>query len=360
MTKTILITGVNGYLASNIATAVLNAGYRLRGTCRSKERASRLLNGPWKPYVDRIEIAEVPDLCEVSGFDEAVKGVSAIIHTAAPVIGPSITHASQLITPTVKGTENLLNSALAYAGSQLESFVFTSSAAAVITPGAQPPHTYDDNSWNKIHPLLLEDGAENISVYEAYPCAKIAAEKLVWAFRDTKKPPFAISVICGSIATGPPIILPETADKLPLTLAPVYNGLIGKDVPGPQDSIVKIAGSTPYVDVRNLAAIYIWCAENTAQSDGERYLVVAGHGPKQAILDILSEEYPERRGVILKGNPDQRYNKDWTFDEGGVVFDSTKVKNAVGLHWIPYGQSIIDTAKSLEPLLEAEKEGLLI
>lgn len=114
-------------------------------------------------------------------------GVSAIIHTAAPVIGPSITHASQLIKPTVKGTENLLNSALAYAGSQLESFVFTSSAAAVITPGAQPPHTYDDNSWNKIHPLLLKDGVEYISVYEAYPCAKIAAEKLVWAFRDTKK-----------------------------------------------------------------------------------------------------------------------------------------------------------------------------
>lgn len=311
-------------------------------------------------------------------------GVSAIIHTAAPVIGPSITHASQLIAPTVKGTENLLNSALAYAGSQLESFVFTSSAAAVITPGAQPPHTYDDNSWNKIHPLLLEDGVENISLYEAYPCAKIAAEKLVWAFRGTKKvlspffvflhielywpsshvdmqqPPFAISVICGSIATGPPIILPETPDKLPLTLAPVYNSLIGKDVPGPQDAIVKIAGSTPYVDVRNLATIYLWCAENTTQVDGERYLVVAGHGPKQAILDILSEEYPERRGVILKGNPDQGYNKDWTFDEGGVVFDSTKVKIAVGLDWIPYDQSIIDTAKSLEPLLEAEKEGLLI
>ena len=131
-------------------------------------------------------------------------------------------------------------------------------------------------------------------------------------------------------------------------------------MPGPQDAIVKIAGSTPYVDVRNLATIYLWCAENTSQSDGERYLVVAGHGPKQAILDILSEEYPERRGVILKGNPNQHYNKNWKFDEGGVVFDSTKVKTAVGLDWIPYDQSIIDTARSLEPLLETEKEGLLI
>lgn len=125
-------------------------------------------------------------------------GVSAIIHTAAPIIGPSITHASELIIPTVKGTENLLNSALVYAGSQLESFVFTSSAAAIITPGAQAPYTYDDNSWNKIHPLLLEDGVDNISLYEAYPCAKIAAEKLVWAFRDTKKVLISFILFCHS------------------------------------------------------------------------------------------------------------------------------------------------------------------
>jgi len=109
-----------------------------------------------------------------------------------------------------------------------------------------------------------------------------------------------------------------------------------------------------------LATIYLWCAEDTSQADGERYLVVAGHGPKQAILDILNEEYPERRSVILKGEPNQRYNKDWTFDEGGVTLDSTKAKNAVGLDWIPYDQSIIDTAKSLELLLEAKKEGLFV
>lgn len=57
-------------------------------------------------------------------FYSSATQVSAIIHTAAPVTGPSITHASQLITSTVKGTENLLNSSLAYVGSQLESFVF--------------------------------------------------------------------------------------------------------------------------------------------------------------------------------------------------------------------------------------------
>lgn len=165
------------------------------------------------------------------------------------------------------------------------------------------------------------------------------------------QPPFAIIAICGSIATGPPIVLPETPEQLPLTVAPVYNALIGKDVPGPQDSIGKIAGAVPYVDVRDLAAVYLWCVEHPAQANGERYLVVAGQGTKQAILDILRGKYTERQDVIKAGNPGNGYNKDWTFGVGGVVFDSSKVKAAVGLEWIPYDESILDTAKALETLL---------
>lgn len=73
--KVVLVTGVNGYLASNIATVLLNAGYHLRGTCRSMKRVSHFLSGPWKSYADRIHIIEVPDICRESAFDEAVKGI---------------------------------------------------------------------------------------------------------------------------------------------------------------------------------------------------------------------------------------------------------------------------------------------
>lgn len=72
--KTVLVTGINGYLASNIGMAVLQRGYRLRGTVRAAERASQLMNGPWQEYASRIEIVEVPDICAESAFDEAVKG----------------------------------------------------------------------------------------------------------------------------------------------------------------------------------------------------------------------------------------------------------------------------------------------
>lgn len=72
--KVILITGINGYLASNTGTAVLQAGHILRGTCRSHERVRSLLEGPWKEYGSQVEIVVVPDISEVDAFDEAVKG----------------------------------------------------------------------------------------------------------------------------------------------------------------------------------------------------------------------------------------------------------------------------------------------
>lgn len=72
--KIILITGINGYLASNTGMKVLEAGHILRGTCRSHERVAPLLAGPWKEYASRIQIYIVPDICVPGAFDEAVKG----------------------------------------------------------------------------------------------------------------------------------------------------------------------------------------------------------------------------------------------------------------------------------------------
>lgn len=89
--------------------------------------------------------------------------------------------------PTVRGTQNILRSAKSHAGAQLESFVFTSSAAACINPGQQAPHTYTDASWNEVHPATVEKEGDNASVYISYPVAKITAEKFVWNFRETEK-----------------------------------------------------------------------------------------------------------------------------------------------------------------------------
>jgi hypothetical protein len=60
--QAVLITGVNGYIASRTAEAFLNEGYNVRGTVRNKNSAAGLLE-VLEPFVTagRLEIVEVKD-----------------------------------------------------------------------------------------------------------------------------------------------------------------------------------------------------------------------------------------------------------------------------------------------------------
>ena len=75
--KIVLITGLNGYIASVLGLELLSKGYHVRGTSRRAASTEALLKGPYAPYLDRIDIFEVSDMTVDGAFDEAVKGNSA-------------------------------------------------------------------------------------------------------------------------------------------------------------------------------------------------------------------------------------------------------------------------------------------
>ncbi|MCJ1307458.1 hypothetical protein MMC25_001104 [Agyrium rufum] len=346
--KIVLISGINGYLPSIVGLSILEHGYILRGTVRSYDRAKALMEGGYKNFASRIEIVEVPDITVAGAFDKAVKGVHAIIHMAAPVINASIKKASDVITPTEQSTRGFLESALKFAGPQLEAFVFTSSAAACITPNATLPHTYNEDSWNTVHPKMYAEHGDEAPLYVAYPVGKARGEMAMWAFRRETRPSFACVSVNGAIATGPPVQLPEDPEKLPLTVLPVYRALTGIKADGPAENIAKIIGAAPYSDARDLATIFRWAFEHPGEADGQRLMGIAGHGSSQAVLDILREAYPERRHIIRKGDPGAGYEPDFSFSKDTIDFDVSRTKSMVGLEWISYRTSILNTAKALE------------
>ena len=79
----VLVTGANGYLATWVVKKYLEAGYSVRGTVRSLSK-SAFLNDKFANYGDRFELVIVEDITKDGAFDEAVKGVDAIAHTASP------------------------------------------------------------------------------------------------------------------------------------------------------------------------------------------------------------------------------------------------------------------------------------
>ena len=74
--KTVLITGINGYIASVLALHFLSKGYKVRGTTRSKAGAATVLSDAFAAYSSCVELIEIPDMTIHGAFDEAVKGMS--------------------------------------------------------------------------------------------------------------------------------------------------------------------------------------------------------------------------------------------------------------------------------------------
>ena len=79
----VLVTGANGYLATWVVKKYLEAGYSVRGTVRSLSK-SAFLNEKFAQYGDRFELVVVEDITKDGAFDEAIKGIDAIAHTASP------------------------------------------------------------------------------------------------------------------------------------------------------------------------------------------------------------------------------------------------------------------------------------
>lgn len=81
----VLVTGATSYVASHIIKQFLERGYRVRGTVRNASDASWIVNEAFKPYADAgdFELIAVPDIGADHAFNEAVKGVSAILHVAS-------------------------------------------------------------------------------------------------------------------------------------------------------------------------------------------------------------------------------------------------------------------------------------
>ncbi len=96
------VTGGNGRLGSRICSLLLNNGYTVRALVRDKSCITSLPAGVI-PFLGTLDDTGV--------LDEATKGASFAIHTAA-IVGEANTTVSELKHVNVEGTENVVNACL--------------------------------------------------------------------------------------------------------------------------------------------------------------------------------------------------------------------------------------------------------
>ncbi|KAK5627360.1 hypothetical protein RRF57_003075 [Xylaria bambusicola] len=186
----ILVTGVSGYIASNIVFEALEAGYRVRGTTRS---AGKTMTDVFQS--SKYEGVVVAHMDKEGAFDDAVKGVHAIIHAASPTQWSS--DPEEVVRPAVNSIKSIMTSAMKEP--TVRSFVYTSSSAAAITPKPNQEYTINKDSWNTEVEAYTTEKGDPALVYSA---SKMQAEHAVWDFAKQHNPNFVVNTVVPNFNIG--------------------------------------------------------------------------------------------------------------------------------------------------------------
>lgn len=117
----VLITGVNGFIAAQVAAAFLRAGYSVRGSYWSRNPVpGQLLDALYKEIPDGkdhepslVEVMEVEDITRPGSFDEAVKDQSIPASSLSQPIYSSVWLGQKEVADiSPKSQESLLSATL--------------------------------------------------------------------------------------------------------------------------------------------------------------------------------------------------------------------------------------------------------
>ncbi len=198
----VLVSGANGYIAVWILQKLLDQGYTVRGTVRS-ERSLPHLKQLFAKYGDKLEFVIVEDITKVcttfslrrvranetlqdGAFDEAVKGVDAVLHTASPFHFDAV-EPKEIIDPAVLGTTSILESVRKCAP-QVKRVVILSSVAAVMDHVAFPgPSHRSEKDWNEGSITKCETLGTDAHPGDKYLASKTLAERAAWEFVKTHR-----------------------------------------------------------------------------------------------------------------------------------------------------------------------------
>ncbi len=132
-------------------------------------------------------------------FDDAVKGIDAIAHTASP-FHFKVDDPAELIGPAMHGTTQILVSALKH-GSSVRRVVITSSTASMLTPSADP-RIFSEEDWNEASIAEVNEKGRDASTLAKYCASKTLAERAAWEFYE-KKVAWDLVVVNPPFAYGP-------------------------------------------------------------------------------------------------------------------------------------------------------------
>ncbi|RDB20372.1 Ketoreductase azaE [Hypsizygus marmoreus] len=273
----VLVSGANGFIASWVIRDLLEKGYSVRGTVRSTAKGQHLLD-LYKKYGDKFELVIVEDITKEGAFDEAVKGVDAIEHTASP-FHYKTEDPKDYIEPAVNGTIGILKSALKNAPT-VKRVVVTSSVASFLNfqPGLQH---LGESDWNTLSVKELEEKGWDCLGIHKYCASKTLAERAAWDFARENAVPWDTITVSPPFVFGYAIHEVDKPENLNESLSVLYKALVKGTTP---EAELTQSGNN-WIDVRDLAEAHTRALQKD-DAAGHRFIVTAGPHLLQDFINI--------------------------------------------------------------------------
>lgn len=337
----VVVTGANGFIATETIVQLLAAGYRVRGTVRdpSDARKTEHLRRAAESVgaAERLELVAA-DLMDARSFERAFEGARFVFHMAATVALTAKDPQRDIVDPAVRGTQNAFAAARAVGG--IEAIIMTSSIAAVVDENLPKDVLFDESNWNQS--ATVDD--------QPYPLAKVQSERAAWQaisdWPEATRPRLA--------TINPVLVLGPLRTRMHVRTSPdVIRALLRGDFPGVPDLHFGV------VDVRDVAEAHLRALGNPSATG--RFILHNRGMHAREIVELLRKRYP---GAKLPRFPlphalmyvaaifDARLS--WSFlrrNLGNVrKIDNRRVREELGLDLIGAEQSVLDTARSLYDL----------
>ncbi|EEU49027.1 uncharacterized protein NECHADRAFT_103289 [Fusarium vanettenii 77-13-4] len=296
----VLVTGANGYSGSHVVMELLKQGFNVRGTVRNLEYSQWLLDHPSvKPFVDqgRVELV-LADTSKPDDFDEAVKGVAAVIHLA--IVSDISPDPDTAIPATVEAALTVCRAAAK--APSVKRFVFSSTFWAAVMPVPGDSSTITNlETWNEgmVEAARAPPPYEWSRMLPVFLASKVEAEKAVWKYVEENELPWVVNSVSPCWIMGDPL---HERHLLPLPMQLLQQLYLGKT-----DAMLDTA-AVYYAHVFDVATIYVAAAIDP-DVKGSRIQVLAGSLNWNDCLAILRTAYPtvEFPDDFVPGNPTLTY-----------------------------------------------------
>jgi nucleoside-diphosphate-sugar epimerase len=312
----VLITGASGHIGYRTLVETLQNGYRVRAAVRSKAKQEQIANAA-QDHASQLSFVLVPDIEQENAYDEAVKGVDYILHIASPLAKQTNDFEKDIIQPAIRGTLNMLNSALKEPS--ITRVVITSSALA-INPSTPKTFTADN-----IEPDPSGPYADPFSAYGA--SKKLAYNRTLEWIQQTQ-PHFNVVHILPTFVFGPNDLAKSRAEMVAGSNAV----MLGRVLAGDNGGLPIIACHVDDVAVVHVKALQV----EGNRSFGVNYAVEKYQW--EDAKELVRKEFPKavEDGVFKLGGH---------FGSVPVDFDASATEKEFGIEFKSFETAVRDLVK---------------